>query len=86
MKFPMVVLITTVVWLLVTFLTPAENNKVLLNFYKRTTPGGPGWKAIVGDEQINNEGWSVPSGILAMLLALSYDLLLAFCNRLFHIW
>jgi Na+/proline symporter len=83
MKFPMVVLITTVVWLLVTFLTPPEDNKVLLNFYKRTTPGGPGWKAIVGDEQINNEGWSVPSGILAMLLALAMIYCLLFATGYF---
>ena len=33
MKFPMVVLITTVVWLLVTFSTPAEDKGVLLSFY-----------------------------------------------------
>ena len=79
MKFPMVVLITTVVWLVVTFLTPAEDKEVLLSFYKKTVPGGPGWKAIVGNEQIKNEGWSVPSGILAMLLALAmiYSMLFA---------
>ena len=79
MKFPMVVLITTVVWLLVTFATPAENKEVLSNFYKKTTPGGPGWKAIVGNEQIEKTEWSVPSGILAMLLALAmiYSLLFA---------
>ncbi|HIL66573.1 MAG TPA: Na+:solute symporter [Flavobacteriales bacterium] len=71
MKFPMVVLITTVVWLVVTFATPAEDKEVLLSFYKKTVPGGPGWKAIVGNEQIESEGWSVPSGILAMLLALA---------------
>jgi len=71
MKFPMVVLITTVVWLVVTFSTPAEDKEVLLSFYKKTVPGGPGWKAIVGNEQIESEGWSVPSGILAMLLALA---------------
>ena len=79
MKFPMVVLITTVVWLVVTFVTPAENKEVLLSFYKKTVPGGPGWKSIVGNEQFKNEGWSVPSGILAMLLALAmiYSLLFA---------
>ena len=79
MKFPMVVFITTVMWLLVTFATPAENKEVLINFYKKTIPGGPGWKAIVENEQIENEGWSVPSGILAMLLALAmiYSLLFA---------
>ena len=82
-KFPMVVIITTVVWLVVTFLTPAENNKVLLNFYKQTSPGGPGWKAIVGNEQIEREGWSVPSGILAMLLALAMIYCLLFATGYF---
>ena len=79
MKFPMVVLITTVVWLVVTFATPAEDKEVLISFYKKTIPGGPGWKAIVGNEQIESEGWSVPSGILAMLLALAmiYSMLFA---------
>ena len=83
MKFPMVVLITTVVWLVVTFATPAENKQVLLSFYKKTVPGGPGWKAIVGNEQIKNEGWSVPSGILAMLLALAMIYCLLFATGYF---
>ena len=79
MKFPMVVLITTVVWIVVTFSTPAEKKEILLSFYKKTVPGGPGWKAIVGNEKIESEGWSVPSGILAMLLALAmiYSMLFA---------
>ncbi len=83
MKFPMVVLITTVVWLVVTFSTPAEDKEVLLNFYKRTAPGGPGWKAIVGDEQIESKGWSVPSGILAMLLALAMIYAMLFATGYF---
>lgn len=79
MKFPMVVIITTIVWLLITFLTPPEDKEVLLSFYKKTTPGGPGWKSIVGNEQIEKSKWSVPSGILAMILAivLIYSLLFA---------
>jgi len=83
MKFPMVVLITTGVWLVVTFSTPAEDKEVLLRFYKKTAPGGPGWKAIVGNEQIKNEGWSVPSGILAMLLALVMIYCLLFATGYF---
>ena len=83
MKFPMVVLITTVVWLVVTFSTPAEDKEVLLSFYKKTVPGGPGWKAIVGNESIENEGWSVPSGILAMLLALAMIYCLLFATGYF---
>ncbi len=83
MKFPMVVLITTVVWLVVTFITPAENKKVLLSFYKKTTPGGPGWKAVVGNEEIEKSDWSVPSGILAMLLALAMIYCLLFATGYF---
>ena len=83
MKFPMVVLITTVVWFVVTFSTPAEDKEVLLSFYKKTVPGGPGWKAIVANKQIKNEGWSVPSGILAMLLALAMIYCLLFATGYF---
>ncbi|MBC8510782.1 MAG: Na+:solute symporter [Cryomorphaceae bacterium] len=83
MKFPMVVLITTVVWLVVTFSTPPEDKEVLLSFYKKTVPGGPGWKAIVGDEQIKSDGWSVPSGILAILLALVMIYCLLFATGYF---
>ena len=74
-KFPMIVLITTIVWILVTFMTQPESKSVLQNFYKRTQPGGPGWAKVVNEanaENVNivdsNEGWSVPSGIVAMLL------------------
>ncbi|MDZ7290935.1 MAG: Na+:solute symporter [candidate division KSB1 bacterium] len=41
-----VVLGTTVIWLLVTFLTPPVKRNVLLEFYKKTHPGGIGWKPI----------------------------------------
>ena len=79
MKFPMVVIITTIFWVLVTFATPAEKKEVLLNFYKKITPGGPGWKAVVGNNQIEKSQWTVPSGILGMILALImiYSLLFA---------
>jgi len=83
MKFPMVVLITTVVWVVVTFATPAEDKEVLLSFYKKTNPGGPGWKAIIVGEDIKSEGWSVPSGILAILLALAMIYCLLFATGYF---
>jgi hypothetical protein len=41
-----VVLGTTVIWLLVTFLTSPVKQEVLLEFYKKTHPGGMGWKPI----------------------------------------
>ncbi|TYA60136.1 sodium:solute symporter family protein [Formosa maritima] len=85
-KFPIIVLFTTIVWVSVTFLTQAESKLVLQKFYKKIQPGGPGWQKIVSEareeniELVNNkEGWSVPSGILAMLVgcALIYSAMFA---------
>ena len=74
-KFPMIVLVTTIVWVAVTFLTQPENDTVLQKFYKKIQPGGPGWSKIISEARQNDieivdsdEGWSVPSGILAMLV------------------
>ncbi|MFL0353323.1 sodium:solute symporter family protein [Xanthomarina sp. GH4-25] len=85
-KFPTVVLVTTIVWVAVTFLTQAESKTVLQKFYKKIQPGGPGWQKIVTEARNENielvdtkEGWSVPSGILAMLVgcALIYSVMFA---------
>jgi solute:Na+ symporter, SSS family len=38
--------VTTVVWLAVTFLTPAEPRDVLLAFYRRTRPSVAGWRPV----------------------------------------
>jgi len=85
-KFPVVVLVTTLVWLGATFVTQPEKKAVLFDFYKKIQPGGPGWtKVITAAEQegaqlvIHTGKWSVPSGILAMLLGcvLIYGILFA---------
>jgi len=70
MKFPLIVFITTIIWLTVTFITPADDNETLINFYKKTKPGGPGWSFIKKLDNIDNqeEKWVVPSGILCMIL------------------
>jgi len=69
-KFPVVVLITTVVWVVVTFLTAPEKEATLDKFYMQTQPGGPGWKQQQANTKnsIRPQEWSVPSGILAMIL------------------
>ena len=74
-KFPIVVLITSIVWVTVTFLTKPETDETLRKFYKKTTPGGPGWARILNTfpdtsfiEKENKKKWTVPSGILAMIL------------------
>ncbi|MFH1851207.1 MAG: sodium:solute symporter family protein [Candidatus Neomarinimicrobiota bacterium] len=40
--------LTTVVWIAVTFLTPAEDPKLLQTFYDKVRPAGPGWKQFAG--------------------------------------
>jgi hypothetical protein len=74
-KFPMIVFITTIVWISVTLLTKQEDKKVLQDFYLRIQPGGPGWKKVIDSAKMenidivtSNGAWSVPSGIIAMLL------------------
>ena len=71
-KFPMVVLITTFVWVVVTFMTKPDDDETLVKFYKKTKPGGPGWKRIKDlaklSESKNNSEWIVPRGILCMIL------------------
>ena len=85
-KYPIVVLITTIIWLVTTFLTKPEKNEVLFDFYKRTQPGGPGWQRVIQKAKeldliikTDSGKWSVPSGILAMLVGcvLIYGLLFA---------
>jgi len=41
-----VVVITTVVWVIATFITPATNDRTLDKFFRRVRPGGPGWKVV----------------------------------------
>jgi len=41
-----IVIGTTLIWLIVTFITKPVEKGVLLNFYKKVHPGGLGWKAI----------------------------------------
>lgn len=85
-KFLLVVAITSFVWVVSTFITKPESDQVLQNFYKKTQPGGPGWHSVIKQARANgieivtnNQGWSVPSGIIAMLLAcvLIYSIMFA---------
>lgn len=67
------VVITTIGWLLVTFLTPPEKKEVLQSFCSKIRAGGPGWKPVVKEmpELLAEEkktGWDVPTGILCMII------------------
>lgn len=44
----LLVSITTVAWIIITFLTPPVNSGHLQSFYDRVQPSGPGWKGFTG--------------------------------------
>ncbi len=77
-KLLVAVLITTVVWILTTFLTAPESKETLRLFYKKTRPGGPGWRKVV-EEAIQEDStiidardvgrkWEMPLQILCVFI------------------
>jgi len=68
--------ITTIFWLLATFLTRPTDEKTLLSFYCKVHPGGPGWKKLLhsasaGDAALKafaEEKSDIPAGITCMIL------------------
>ena len=58
--------LTTIVWIVATYFTPPDDEETLRNFVMKVNPGGPGWARFT--EPGSREPWSVPNGILAMLL------------------
>jgi len=57
------VAVSTIIWLSVTYLTPAEDEAVLASFYRRVRPGGPGWAAV--SEKLGFGREQIPGGALA---------------------
>jgi Na+/proline symporter len=92
-KFTGVVFLTSVSWILVTYLTHPVSDETLRNFYKKIRPGGPGWQAVVnkanadGFELVkeSNLKWDVPTGIICMILGCIaiYSILFSIGNILY---
>ena len=57
------VVVTTVVWLAVTFATPPETDATLDRFYRRVRPGGPGWRQV--SARLGFPGDKIPGGALS---------------------
>lgn len=75
MKLMLAVVITSIVWIVTTFVTTPEPMEHLKAFYKLTHPGGPGWKHVVeaakaeGDPiEAEDARWDVPHGLLSVVL------------------
>ena len=69
------VALTTVGWLVVTFLTPPDDKETLREFVRKTRAGGPGWRKVYEDAKrdgVSLEGesdkWPVPLGILCSVV------------------
>lgn len=63
--------ITTMVWIVVMFLTPPESDATLDNFYQRVRPGGPGWqrqRQRTGIRPLQNLGLEAQRVVAALLL------------------
>jgi hypothetical protein len=59
------VLVTTVVWLTVTFMTPPESHYTLERFYRKVRPGGAGWRVVA--DRLGFEKDPIPGGALSWL-------------------
>ena len=65
------VLITTIGWVCVTYLTKPEKEEILTSFCQKIHAGGPGWKQIaakLSEADHPKEAWDVPTGILCMMI------------------
>lgn len=92
-KFTGVILLTTISWIMVTFLTKPVHEETLRSFYTKIRPGGPGWKPVVQRAKAENIelrkgddlSWDVPTGIICMLLGAVaiYSILFAIGNILY---
>ena len=58
--------LTTIIWVLTSFITPQEEEETLRNFVDKVNPGGPGWKNYTSSSE--SESWFVPKGIFLMAL------------------
>ena len=65
--------LTTVIWVVATYFTPATDDQTLRNFYRLIKPGGSGWdvvleKAAADGDPIEKEIGQIPLEILSMVI------------------
>ena len=58
--------LTTIIWVLATFITPKDDEVTLQNFVDKVNPGGPGWKNYKPSSESGD--WFIPKGIFSMVL------------------
>lgn len=65
--------ITSVSWIVTSYITPKTTDEQLANFLNKVNPGGPGWGKIITRLSAKNliqpqkKKWKVPTGIICMI-------------------
>jgi SSS family solute:Na+ symporter len=63
---------TTVVWLVVAFVTSPTERATLVNFYKLVRPAGPGWTSVCAESGVGPSPDSLPSALLGWVLGCTF--------------
>jgi Na+/proline symporter len=63
--------VTTVVWIAVTYLTPAVDQETLDAFYRKVRPAGPGWERVRRRTGAPASPDSLPQSLLGWVLGLA---------------
>ena len=59
---------TTVIWILVSFVTAPTDRATLVNFYRLVRPAGPGWNAIRAESGVGSSPDSIAQSVLGWVL------------------
>ncbi len=76
-KLFIIITVSTIVWVIVTFLTKPTENEKLKEFYERTSPGGPGWRPVeklLDDPKKNNLKGDLLNFVYGVILVAGFTL------------
>lgn len=94
-KLLLAVSITTVVWVVVTYATRPESMQVLITFYEKVHPGGPGWTRVIDEAEKQElffseekKTWDLPLSLLSVALGTLgiYSALFSVGNFIYGKW
>lgn len=94
-KLLLAVSITTVVWIVVTYATRPESMQVLITFYEKVHPGGPGWIRVIDEAEKQElffseekKTWDLPLSLLSVALGTLgiYSALFSVGNFIYGKW
>jgi SSS family transporter len=80
--------VTTIVWLVATFVTAAEPKEKLVSFYRTVYPAGPGWRPVARAAGIPEKTGEIGPNVLNWLagIVLVYSILFGIGELVFGTW